>query len=69
MSYLEIWMDGDWHEESVAWKTQVGVDFELIQDDQELSILISNHIHRSLNHLGKEIEEIVLAWQKRKSDD
>lgn len=61
MPHFDLWLDGDWGEESIAWTTPVVMHLDRLLDDPVYGQLIYNHIQNTLDRLAKEIHEIGIA--------
>lgn len=58
-SSLDLWVDGQWGEESAGWSQEINLDVHLLLSDPRYSHIISTHIQNSLKHLARELEIIV----------
>lgn len=58
MASFDLWIDGGWGQESVAWSQEVALDLDRFANDQYYADTVDTHIRRALAYLAKEVEEI-----------
>ena len=59
MPTLDLWLDGEWGEESAGWSQEVKIPIQPLLLDERWAPIVSNHIRNSLKHLAIELETIV----------
>ena len=61
MANLDLWVDGDWGDDTVGWSQEFAFDLPRFHHDPEYAHRINIHIQNSLKYLAKELEEIGLT--------
>lgn len=64
MADLDLWIDGEFGDESVAWHQEIKIDLDRLEWDKDFQEKVDKYVRQALEFLAKEIEVlgVVMAY-------